>query len=89
MKYRQAIESRLSKSKNRNQTNPLDPRGLLGILGRGSNIYRGGLPNAQQGGGPQFGRPTSTLGQVIQGMVPGQNSYAEAIRNAISRRLGV
>lgn len=37
--------------------NPMDPRSLSGIMSRGSNVYSGGLPQAQMGGGPQFGRP--------------------------------
>lgn len=35
-----------------------DSRGIVGILSRGKNVYRGGTPNAHSGGGPQFGRPS-------------------------------
>lgn len=34
-----------------------DPRGLEGILARGSNVYNGAGNAAHSGGGPQFGRP--------------------------------
>lgn len=34
-----------------------DARSKRGILSRGKNVYRGGLPNAHKGGGKQFGRP--------------------------------
>jgi hypothetical protein len=35
-----------------------DPRGLQGALSAGAPVYNGGAPQAQQGGGPQYGRPT-------------------------------
>lgn len=31
--------------------------GMVGILGRGRNTYKGGLSAAHSGGGMQFGRP--------------------------------
>jgi hypothetical protein len=35
-----------------------DARGPQGMLSRGANVYRGGLPNAQMGpGNPNMGRP--------------------------------
>lgn len=35
-----------------------DSRGPQGMFSRGSNVYRGGLPNAQSGSGnPNIGRP--------------------------------
>lgn len=46
-----------------------DPRGAQGMLSRGANVYRGGLPQAQgapggqSAGNPAMGRPsTSGLG---------------------------
>jgi hypothetical protein len=36
-----------------------DSRGMVGILSRGKNVYRGGVPNAHSGGGPQYGRPSN------------------------------
>lgn len=49
-----------------------DPRGMTGILSRGSNVYNGASNAAQQGGGDQFGRPAEG------GLPP---------RNAILRRI--
>ncbi len=34
-----------------------DSRGMLGQFSRGNNVYNGGMPNAQSGGGAQFGPP--------------------------------
>jgi hypothetical protein len=34
-----------------------EPAGMVGILGRGRNVYGGGSNVAHSGGGPQFGRP--------------------------------
>lgn len=34
-----------------------DPRGPVGMFGRGKNIYAGGSTAAHSGGGYQFGRP--------------------------------
>lgn len=41
----------------RRMTGQPDSRGPQGMMARGSNVYRGGAPNAHSGGGPQFGRP--------------------------------
>lgn len=41
----------------RRMTGQGDARSMQGTLSRGNNVYRGGMPNAQSGGGPQFGRP--------------------------------
>jgi hypothetical protein len=37
--------------------NPFDPRSLMGLFSRGSNVYPGGLPNAQAGSNVNMGRP--------------------------------
>lgn len=44
----------------RRMTGQQDSRSTPGMLSRGSNVYNGGSPNAQSGGGPQFGRPPSS-----------------------------
>jgi len=43
-----------------------DSRGPQGIMSRGANVYNGGTPQAQSGGGPQFGRPSNQSGQAPQ-----------------------
>lgn len=52
---------------------PSDPRGIMGILNRGAPVYRGGLPNARTGGGPNIGRPSAPGGLPME---------------AVARRLG-
>lgn len=51
-----------------------DARSMVGILGRGKNIYPGGSSAAHRGGGPQFGRPKGAGDKVPK-------------RSAIRRRL--
>lgn len=53
----------------------VDPRGTVGMLSRGRNVYLGGLPHARTGGGPRIGRPVGS-GDV--------NKMASAMR----RRMG-
>lgn len=37
-----------------------DPRGPEGMMSRGTNVYRGGMPQAHIGGGnPNLGRPST------------------------------
>ena len=47
-----------------------DPRGMVGELARGANVYPGGGP-AQQGGGTQYGRPPEDLGGPGAEPLPG------------------
>ncbi len=56
-------------------TSPFDPKGLQGLLARGSNVYMGGLPNA-----PRAGRPRKAAPVMAQQISP-------AILEAINRRL--
>lgn len=42
---------------NQSQSNPFDPRSLMGLFSRGSNVYSGGLPNAHAGSNINMGRP--------------------------------
>lgn len=34
-----------------------DPRGKVGMFGRGKPVFRGGATSPHSGGGPQYGRP--------------------------------
>jgi len=52
-----------------------DSRGSVGMLSRGKNMYPGGNA-AQQGGGPQFGRPKGT-GQI--------GSYINAAKRRLAK----
>lgn len=64
-----------------------DPRGMIGALSRGANMYPGGGP-AQQGGGQQFGAPVE--GVPGQGMEQGLGNGLDALlppRNAVLRRI--
>jgi hypothetical protein len=44
----------------------VDARGMQGIFSRGKNIYGGGAPQAQMGGGPQFGPPVGNQNAALQ-----------------------
>jgi hypothetical protein len=44
----------------------VDARGLQGQLSRGNNVYNGGMPNAQSGGGAQFGPPVGNQNALMQ-----------------------
>lgn len=60
-----------------------DPRGMVGQLARGSNVYNGAGAQAQAGGGPQFGPPVGN--QNAAGGMPGEDGLPP--RNALLRRI--
>lgn len=55
----------------------VDPRGTVGILSRGKNVYMGGLPHARSGGGPGIGHPVGS-GDV--------NKLASAMKRRMGQR---
>lgn len=77
MDYKQAIMQRLMQSQQggkgtplqaptnpqASSGNPMDPRGMLGMLSRGANVYNAGSLAAQQGG-PNIGRPAGSMQQA-------------------------
>lgn len=46
-----------------------DPRGLMGEMARGKNMYPGG-DAARTGGGPDIGRPPEAVGEPGRGITP-------------------
>jgi hypothetical protein len=55
---------------------------MLGQFSRGNNVYNGGMPNAQSGGGAQFGPPQGNQ-NAMQGM-----EQAMQARQAAMQRQG-
>lgn len=80
----------------------VDSRGMLGQFSRGNNVYNATAPQAQMGGGPQFGPPVGNqnalagqqalmgaYGQQQQGGVPGAMGQMQglgSLRDAYARQ---
>jgi len=63
----------------------VDSRGMLGQFSRGNNVYSGGLPNAQAGGGAQFGPPQGNQNAMQPGGLP-QQAAPQADANMMLKR---
>lgn len=62
-----------------------DPRGMIGQLARGSNVYKGVGAQAQAGGGYQYGPPVGNMNAMGGQQAPGEDGLPP--RNALLRRI--